>query len=73
MPIYTYRNTETGEEWSDIRKYEDRYDGVDGEKIVLLLPLTRRTDPDVSDKRRMDFHKKVIEPMKKNYYGNNLP
>lgn len=73
MPTYTYRNTITGEEWSEVRRIEDRLNGVDGRRIILLLSTPHVADPSTSTKRRYDFHDKVIEPMKKKYHGNNLP
>ena len=37
MPLYSYKNTETGEEWEEWRTISRRKDGVDGVKIIQTL------------------------------------
>jgi hypothetical protein len=67
MPTYTYRNTETGEEWTEIRKISESKDGIDGVKIIQVIGTPRMTDPSLSTKRAQDFYDKVIAPKKKFY------
>lgn len=67
MPTYSYRNTETGDEWTEIRKIDERLDGVDGKKIILMISAPKQADPTLSTSRGQDFYDKVIAP-KKRYY-----
>lgn len=36
MPTYTYKNTKTGEEWSEFRFISEMEDGVDGVEVIIL-------------------------------------
>jgi len=69
MPTYNYENTETGETWSEYRNMDQRLDGVDGKKIILVLSAPKQTDPSLSTKKAQDFYDKVIAPKKRYHPG----
>jgi len=64
MPMYSYMNTETNEEWSEIRSMDEADDGVDGVKIIRVLsaPNIFPSEPAEGLKRGADFQKNIMEP-----------
>ena len=65
-PTYSYLNTETGEEWEEIRPMSNRLDGVDGVKIVQTLRPSKGgyLNHEKAEKlKKLDhFHRDVLGP-----------
>lgn len=64
MPTYRYRNIQTGEEWEEIRKVDERLDGVDGVSVEMVLSTPRLRDYTLLHHKGQDFYDKVIQPKK---------
>lgn len=71
MPIYTYKNVETGERWDEFRKIENMEDGCN-ETIKLCLSAPRFADPTISSKREEDFNAKVLDRIRRNVPGQQI-
>lgn len=72
MPTYTYRNTETGEEWTEVRSLSTRLDGVDGKRIIQVLCAPKTRDYSFDHKRQERFNEKVLDPIRKKIPGHTI-
>ena len=65
MPLYTYKNNETGEEWEEMRPMSEMLDGVDGVKIVQLLskPASLMAGHAEASQKLAKFQKDTLGPI----------